>query len=283
MSSRTKKWNMIVDVAKCNNCYNCFVGTKDEYVGNEHKGYSAPQPLHGHQWIDIKRAEGGQWPIVEAQFRPEMCNHCDDAPCMKVAKNGAITKRADGIVIIDPVKSKGQKEIVDACPYGAVFWNEELEIPQAWPFDAHLLDNGWTKTKVESCCPTDVLKSVKVTDVAMLRIVEAEELSTLEPKDGAKPRVYYKNAFVFDNAFVGGTVVTENNGVEDCLKGVQVSASKDGVNIGSCITDGFGEFKIHKLQKGLGSVELRLERDGEIIKTLNADVQGSTYVGCITV
>ncbi|MCL4164723.1 UNVERIFIED_CONTAM: hypothetical protein GTU68_024140, partial [Idotea baltica] len=208
------KWNMIVDVARCNNCYNCFVGTKDEYVDNEYRGYTAPQPLHGQEWVDIKRAEGGQFPMVEAQFRPEMCNHCDDAPCMKVAENGAIKKRDDGIVIIDPVKSKGQKQIVDACPYNAVFWNEELEIPQAWPFDAHLLDSGWDKTKIETVCPTDVLRSIKVTDEEMQRIAKEEDLKTLESKDGAKPRVYYKNDFVFTRVFVGGSIATVKDGIE---------------------------------------------------------------------
>ena len=33
----------------------------------------------------------------------------DDAPCIKSAKNDAVTKRDDGIVIIDPEKSKGQR------------------------------------------------------------------------------------------------------------------------------------------------------------------------------
>jgi nitrate reductase beta subunit len=69
-----------------------------------------------------------------------------------VAKSGAISKRADGIVIIDPEKSKGQKEIVDACPYGAVYWNEEKQIPQAWIFHAHLLDDGWTETRHGASC-----------------------------------------------------------------------------------------------------------------------------------
>ena len=55
--------------------------------------------------------------------------------------------REDGIVIIDPEKSKGQKQIVDSCPYGAISWNEGKQIPQAWPFDAHLLDEGWTRTR----------------------------------------------------------------------------------------------------------------------------------------
>jgi Fe-S-cluster-containing dehydrogenase component len=280
-SSQNKKWNMIVDVAKCNNCYNCFVGTKDEYVGNEHKGYTAPQPLHGHQWVDIKRAEGGQWPMVETQFRPEMCNHCDDAPCLKVAKNGAIKKRADGIVIIDPEKSKGQREIVDACPYGAVFWNEELEIPQAWPFDAHLLDHGWKKTKIEQCCPTDVFKSVKVTDEQMLRIVDEEELSTLGAKDGAKPRVYYKNAQVFNAVFIGGTVITEKNGVEDCLPGAVVLAKHNGEEIGRAESDAFGDFKIEKLTKGLGNVTLDIQYNGD---TQSHEVQlgESIYIGTLS-
>ncbi len=41
-----------------------------------------------------------------------MCNHCDDAPCHKAAQGGAVRKRPDGIVIIDPEKAKGQKKIM---------------------------------------------------------------------------------------------------------------------------------------------------------------------------
>ena len=31
------KWCMIVDVARCVNCQNCTMATKDEYVGNATK------------------------------------------------------------------------------------------------------------------------------------------------------------------------------------------------------------------------------------------------------
>ena len=153
-----KKWNMIVDVVRCDNCRACFLAVKDEHIGNDFPGYAASQPAQGHNWLDIRRKERGSYPIVEARFMPVMCNHCDDAPCMKAARNGAISKRPDGIVIIDPEKSRGQKQIVDACPYGAVWWNEEKQIPQAWIFDAHLLDEGWTQTRAEQCCPTDVFR-----------------------------------------------------------------------------------------------------------------------------
>src|SRR6202521_3441868 len=124
------KWNMIIDVAESTNCQLCTLAAMDEYVGNEFPGYAAPMSKHGHRWIDILQKERGQAPMIAIAYVPTMCNHCDDAPCIKAAKNGAIKKREDGIVIIDPVKAKGQKELVDACPYGHIWWNEDLQLPQ---------------------------------------------------------------------------------------------------------------------------------------------------------
>lgn len=251
-----QKWNMIVDVARCDNCRGCFVAVKDEHIGNDFPGYAAAQPAQGHNWLDIRRKERGSYPIVEAHFMPVMCNHCDDAPCIKAARNGAVTKRPDGIVIIDPEKSKGQKQIVDACPYGAISWNEEKQIPQAWIFDAHLLDQGWTKTRAEQCCPTGVFRSVKVEDAEMQRLKAEEGLEVLQPELGTKPRVYYKNLHLMTRCFVGGSVVADVGGVEECAPGVEVVLRKDGREVGRATTDTFGEWKIDRLEPGSGRYEL---------------------------
>ena len=132
-----KKWNMIIDVAECTNCNLCTLAAMDEYVGNEWPGYAAPMPQHGHQWINILQKERGQVPMIDIAYVPTMCNHCDNAPCIEGGDDGAISKRDDGIVLIDPDKAKGRKDLVEACPYGHIWWNEELQLPQAWPFDAH--------------------------------------------------------------------------------------------------------------------------------------------------
>jgi Fe-S-cluster-containing dehydrogenase component len=245
-----KKWNLIVDIARCNNCRVCFLAVKDEHIGNDFPGYAAAQPAQGHNWLEIRRHERGRLPIVDAHFMPVMCNHCDDAPCMKAAKDGAVRKRDDGIVIIDPEKAKGQKQIVEACPYGAISWNEEKQLPQAWIFDAHLLDAGWTQTRIEQCCPTAVFRSVKVEDAEMAQLAEAEGLEVLRAELGTKPRVYYKNLHLFTKCFVSGSVVAVKNGVEDCVSGAEVVLKQGGREVGRATTDAFGEWKIDRLEPG---------------------------------
>jgi Fe-S-cluster-containing dehydrogenase component len=254
-----KKWNLIVDVARCDNCRLCFLAVKDEYVGNDFLGYSAAQPAVGqHRWLDIRRKERGAYPLVQARFMPVMCNHCDDAPCIKAATDGAVRKRPDGIVIIDPEKSKGQKKIAAACPYGAIYWNEEKQIPQAWTFDAHLLDQGWTRTRAEQACPLGVFRTIRVEDEEMRRIQTEEGLEVLRPELGTRPRVFYKNLHMMTTCFVGGTVVRHSDGVEECAADVEVVLRKDGREVGRATTDTFGEFMIDGLEPGSSGYRLDL-------------------------
>ena len=254
----TKKWNMIVDVERCNNCRSCFLAVKDEHTGNEFPGYAASQPAMGANWLDIVRKERGAYPVVDAHFMPVMCNHCDDAPCMKVARDGAVRKRDDGIVIIDPVKSKGQKQIVDACPYGTISWNEEKQIPQHWIFDAHLLDTGWTKTRAEQACSMEVFRSVKVDDEEMRRIREQEGLEVLRPELGTKPRVYYKNLHLMTKCLVGGSVAADIEGVDECVSDADVVLKQHGREIARATTDIFGEWRIDRLEPNSGAYEVEI-------------------------
>ena len=278
----TKKWNMIVDIERCNNCRGCFLAVKDEHTGNDFPGYAAEQPRMGANWLDIERKERGAYPIVDAHFMPTMCNHCDDAPCMKVAKNGAIKKRDDGIVIIDPVKAKGQKQIVDACPYGAVTWNEESQLPQIWIFDAHLLDNGFERPRIEQQCPTDVFKSVKVSANEMRELEVTEELEVLQPELGTKPRVYYKNMHFFTKCFVSGSVVVTIDGVEECAEGAEVVIKKDGNEVGRAMTDTFGEFKLDELEPNSGQYELEVSGSGGSLSQALELGGDSLYLGVLS-
>lgn len=276
-----KKWNLIIDVAECTNCNLCTLATQDEYVGNDWPGVAAEMPKHGHRWIDIKRKERGQPPLVDVAYLPVMCQHCDDAPCMKVAKDGAVKKRADGIVIIDPEKSRGQKAIMDACPYGAVFWNQEKNIPQAWPFDAHLLDQGWDEPRAVTACPTGAFRAVKLEDGDMARLCQSENLRELQPAAGTKPRVHYKNLDRFTKCFIAGTVAGTVNARDECLTDVRITLSQDGKPKGEAATDAFGDFRIDGLDAGSGGYTLTVAKDGFTAKTLDFDLTDSLTLDVI--
>lgn len=121
---------LIIDVARCHDCNNCFLACKDEFVGNAWPPYSKAQPDHGQRWMNILRRERGGYPLVEVAYLPKPCQHCKNPLCLKAARNGAVTIRDDGIVLIDPDKATGQKQLVEACPYGAIFWNEASQTPK---------------------------------------------------------------------------------------------------------------------------------------------------------
>src|SRR6267142_30751 len=158
--------------------------------------------------------------------------HQDDAPCLKAAgDDGVVRKRDDGIIVIDPELAKGRKDLVESCPYGHIWWNEELQLPQIWPFDAHLLDQGWEQTRGQQSCPTGAMRAIKIEDEAMARMAREEGLEVMKPEAGTRPRVYYRNLWRYSKSFIGGSVATEANGVVDCVEGASVRLIKDGGTI----------------------------------------------------
>ena len=276
-----KKWNLIVDVAKCNNCNNCFLANKDEHVDNDFPGYAAPQPRHGHRWIDIVCRERGRAPMVDAAYVPTMCNHCDDAPCVKASQDGAVYKRRDGIVIIDPQKAAGKKEIVDSCPYGAIWWNEERKVAQTWIFDAHLLDQGWKEPRCAQVCPTGAISSLKAEDSAMQEVAASEALEVLHPEFGTRPRVYYKNLYRYTQCFIGGSVAVERNGVVDCLEGAAVTLAREGVALAKQRTDNYGDFKFDRLDSNSGNYMIEISHPDHGRQLVESRLGESQYLGTI--
>jgi Fe-S-cluster-containing dehydrogenase component len=274
-----QKWNMIIDVAECTNCQLCTLAAMDEYVGNAWPGYAAPMPKHGHKWINILQKERGQVPMIDIAYVPTMCNHCDDAPCMRADKVGAIKKRPDGIVLIDPEKAKGQKQLVEACPYGHIWWNEELELPQTWPFDAHLLDQGWQQTRGQQSCPTGAMRAIKVEDAEMARIAREQGLEVMKPELATAPRVYYRNLWRYSKCFIGGTLAVEANGAVDCVEGASVRLMQGGTLIADTVSDNYGDFKFDKLDENSGRYLIEIAAPGRPKKTVDAALGASVNLG----
>src|SRR3989304_2820373 len=191
--SAMTRYGMVIDIKRCTGCYNCFLTCRDEYAGNEYKGYSAAQPMSGMNWIKVIERERGQYPKVKVAYTPVMCMHCDNAGCIKAARGGAVYRRPDGIVIIDPVKAKGQEQIVAGCPYRVIEWNAEAQVAQKCTMCAHLLDKGEKVPRCVESCPTGALIFGDLDDAKseISKIVASGKTEILHTEYGMKEKVSY--------------------------------------------------------------------------------------------
>lgn len=239
----------VIDLAKCNGCYGCQLACKDETVGNDWMPYSKPQPNTGHFWLKMLEKTHGQTPKVRVEYRPTMCRHCADAPCMKVAPE-AVYRRDDGLVIVDPCKAQGRKDLVDACPYGAIYYNDELDVPQKCTGCAHRVDDGELPHCVEACATG----ALRFGDEEEFVSVLSDATDAFDVR-GTAPRVRYLNPF---GLFVSGEVWDPS---EDLIVENAKIALTDSEGIErTTLTDGFGDFWFWHLDQG--SYRLLIEAEG---------------------
>ena len=279
------KYAFIIDVKKCENCNNCFLSCKDEHCGNEWPGYAAPQPVHGHRWMNIRRRERGSFPMIDVAYRPTPCMHCDDPPCLKAAENGAVVKREDGIILILPEKAKGQKTLVASCPYDAIWWTEDLQLPQKCSFCAHLIDDGWKEPRCVQSCPTGALKFYIGNDEQLQQCAIDENLQPLSTESGedTQPRCYYKNVHRFDSSFIAGSIARNRDGVEDCVEGVSVLLRQDGKIIAEAVSDDFGDFRFDGLEQNSGAYKVELMSEERGAQAIQVELAASINLGTIMI
>ncbi|MFC1891404.1 4Fe-4S dicluster domain-containing protein [Thermodesulfobacteriota bacterium] len=269
-----KSYAMVIDVAKCNGCFSCVLACKDEHCEQDYPGYTAAQPMTGQFWLNLIEKERGVYPKVKLSYTPITCMQCKDAPCIRAAEDNAVYRRDDGIVIIDPEKASGQKQIVSACPYRVIFWNEEKEIPQKCTMCAHLLDKGWKKPRCAEMCPTGAI-TFKETDNPEGDISEQytdDKPYPLQPEYSLNERVLYLNV---PRKFVAGTIIYKDN--DECAKGVYVSINGEGINE-TVLTDGFGDFEFEGLA-GNTTYILKLEASGYETQEIEVRTMKDIYLG----
>lgn len=235
----------VVDQSRCNGCYGCQIACKDEHCGNRWLPYADEQPETGHFWLKLEETEHGQIPKVSVEYKVHMCNHCDQAACVAMAPD-CVYRREDGLVIIDPVKARGNRALVGACPHHAIFWNEELEVPQKCTGCAHLVDEGEVPRCVDFC-PTGALRFGEEEDF----IGEIAQAETLDLGLDMGERVYYLNN---PKLFMGGEVWDPTS--DEVIEAASITLF--GSNGISCSTesDDFGDFYFRKLESGVYSIKI---------------------------
>lgn len=135
------------DQTRCTGCYTCTVACKDW-----HDIDAGPV-----NWMQVQLYESGKFPDLFAAYLVLPCYHCEDPPCVKACKAGAIFKReSDGIVVVDREKCLGKDECsmlcLKACPWDAPqFGTEENAIMQKCDLCLERLEQGRQTICVEAC------------------------------------------------------------------------------------------------------------------------------------
>lgn len=163
------------NASACNGCKACQIACKDKNN----------LPV-GINWRRVAQYGGGNWlphptrsdlVVANGIFAYSMslaCMHCQNPACVQVCPTTAITKRADGVVLINQDQCIGCRYCQWACPYGAPQFNETKGVMTKCTFCEDLLAQGQNPACVDSC---------------PMRAIEFGELSDLRAKHGAEDAI----------------------------------------------------------------------------------------------
>jgi Fe-S-cluster-containing dehydrogenase component/formate-dependent nitrite reductase membrane component NrfD len=178
------QYGFAIDQRTCIGCHACTVACKTENrvpVGQF------------RTWV--KYVDTGEYPSTTREFGVLRCNHCTDAPCVAICPTQALFKREDGIVDFAAASCVGCKACLQACPYDAIYLDEDTHTAAKCNFCAHRVDQGLEPACVV-VCPTE---SIWVGDLddpasAISRFVATQPTTVRAPEQNTGPNVHYVGA-----------------------------------------------------------------------------------------
>jgi len=108
------KRDAVVDSDLCVGCGSCMLACTRRFA---EVGY-------GKSAIYVRSAGG-----VERGFVVIVCRACKDPPCAKVCPEDALIPREGGGIRLLVNRCIGCGYCVEACPFGAILWDEETDKP----------------------------------------------------------------------------------------------------------------------------------------------------------
>ena len=123
------------------------------------------------------------------------CNHCDAAPCVEICPVNALHKRKDAIVDLDRDICIGCRACMQACPYDALYFQEDKGVAEKCHYCAHRTEIGLEPACVVVCPERAIIAgdtSDPTSEIAQL--IETQPTSRRKVEKGTKPRVWYVDA-----------------------------------------------------------------------------------------
>lgn len=175
------KYGFVIDNRKCIGCHACSTACKSE---NE-------VPLGVHRtWV--KYTETGKYPDATRHFQVTRCNHCENAPCVRICPVTAMYQREDGIVEFDKDVCIGCKACIQACPYDAIHIDPNFGTASKCHFCSHRVDIGLEPACVV-VCPEHAIIAGDMDDPSseISKVLAKQSVTVRKPEQGTAPKLFY--------------------------------------------------------------------------------------------
>ena len=178
------RYGFVIDQRTCIGCHACTVACKTEH-----------QVPVGQFRTWVKYVDKGEWPSSTRAFGVMRCNHCSNAPCVAICPTKALFTREDGIVDFDSDRCIGCKSCMQACPYDAIYIDENTHTAAKCNYCAHRVDDGLEPACVV-VCPTHSIWAGDLDDAAsgISQLVAANSTAVRSPEQNTGPNVLYIGA-----------------------------------------------------------------------------------------
>lgn len=201
------RYGMVIDLRTCAGCAACVMACK--------QANATPQGVY---WCNLDIWEEGTYPDARKRVLPHACMECSNAACVRICPTGASHYSDDHLVLIDQDVCIGCQLCVQACPYGARWFNgEEAAVPyfgdgfeptpyeQARTLQEHQLGKTGKCTfcvdriragKEPMCVKTCITRTRYFGDLddpesEVATLIRDQGAVQLKPEAGTDPSVYY--------------------------------------------------------------------------------------------
>jgi len=172
----------LVDLSLCMGCKGCEGACKAE------------NNVPVNSWrLRVKYVDAGLYPEVKRAFTPMRCNHCDNAPCVRICPVSALHTLANGIVNVDKDRCIGCAACMMACPYGAIYMDPETNTADKCTYCAHRIEAGLEPACVVTC-PTEanIFGDLDEPNSLISRyIANHRDVRVRKPEKGTVPKHFY--------------------------------------------------------------------------------------------
>jgi tetrathionate reductase subunit B len=181
-----KRFGLVIDQERCIGCEACSIACRIE---NNTTNFWIQVETQGGSQKDTPK---GNFPNLEMNFLPQLCNHCTKPPCVDSCPTEALIKREDGPVLVEKDLCTGCKACIDTCPYDVIILDEDNNIIEKCNLCAHRIDLELEPFCV-ICCEGQAIYFGDLNDPndIISKMLSERQVFQLKPEEKTEPSVYY--------------------------------------------------------------------------------------------